>query len=479
MAIDKLVSNIEVLIEAPGGVDLVREAILGLAVDGKLLANTDFAVWEFELTLKDLGRMIRGITYAKAESSKGPSPQFVPLLGAANIQRSINYEGMTYVSSKLIKPDQYLKDGDVLICMSSGSKHLVGKAGVVNNPPTSSFGAFCGVFRITNETHRDYLKMFFKSPKYRSAVSAASRGIGINNLRVGDIEEIRVSIPPLTEQKRIIAKVDELMALCDQLEERKNQRDKLRTAARESAINAISTAQTPEELDAAWRRINNNWEVIADKQESVDSLRELIHDFAVNGFTSNLAKFNEVKLGDLSVINYGYTDSAKPAGVGPKFLRITDIQKGAVNWDDVPYCEISEQEEEKQVLRSGDIVFARTGATTGKSFLLVDPPRSVCASYLIRLRVDKSRLNPDFLYLYFQSGRYWREVREGMSGTAQGGFNSSKLGKMRVPLPTLNEQLEIVRRTRELKEICDQLEAGFRARGELAEKFARSILEVA
>jgi hypothetical protein len=126
MNADTLVENFEILAEAPGGIDRLREVILGLAVKGRLFRDTDLTDWQTDVTLKEFGGMIRGISYAKAESSKEPTPNFVPLLGAANIQRSINYEGLTFVASSLIKPSQYLKDGDVLICMSSGSKHLVG-----------------------------------------------------------------------------------------------------------------------------------------------------------------------------------------------------------------------------------------------------------------------------------------------------------------------------------------------------------------
>src|ERR1035438_5653050 len=75
-------------------------------------------------------------------------------------------------------------------------------------------------------------------------------------------------------------------------------------------------------------------------------------------------------------IQYGFTHSAITQNIGPKFLRITDIQNGNVDWNSVPYCYC---DEEKFLLKDGDILFARTGATTGKSFLVKNPPRSVFA----------------------------------------------------------------------------------------------------
>jgi len=75
------------------------------------------------------------------------------------------------------------------------------------------------------------------------------------------------------------------------------------------------------------------------------------------------------KLGDVSKINYGYTEKASFKEVGPKFLRITDIQDNNVEWETVPFCKIEKSELPKYILHDGDIVFARTGATTGKSFL--------------------------------------------------------------------------------------------------------------
>ncbi|WP_080697923.1 restriction endonuclease subunit S [Aeromonas hydrophila] len=149
-------------------------------------------------------------------------------------------------------------------------------------------------------------------------------------------------------------------------------------------------------------------------------------------------------LGEVSVINYGYTESATSDPIGPKFLRITDIQDSGVNWDDVPFCQIDATGLKKFKLAQGDIVFARTGATTGKSFLVINPPEAVFASYLIRLRLQDISLLPEFVSLYFQSKEYWDAIRAGSSGSAQGGFNASKLAALMIPVPPLPEQQRIV-----------------------------------
>ena len=153
----------------------------------------------------------------------------------------------------------------------------------------------------------------------------------------------------------------------------------------------------------------------------------------------------EVKnLAALSAINYGYTESASSEPVGPRFLRITDIQDDHVDWDSVPYCKIEQVDLPKYYLASGDIVFARTGATTGKSFLVADPPQAVFASYLIRLRLLDNKLLPEFVSWFFQTSGYWKSIKEGSSGSAQGGFNATKLGALSIPVPPLPEQRRIV-----------------------------------
>ena len=139
---------------------------------------------------------------------------------------------------------------------------------------------------------------------------------------------------------------------------------------------------------------------------------------------------------------YGFTESASFVHDGPKFLRITDIQDGAVNWNSVPFCNCSKEILEKYKLTSGDILFARTGATTGKSFIVKNPPVSIFASYLIRIR-SKVVVNPVYLYMYLNSGAYWRQIKQRISGSAQGGVNASLLCKILVAVPPHPEQQKI------------------------------------
>lgn len=107
------------------------------------------------------------------------------------------------------------------------------------------------------------------------------------------------------------------------------------------------------------------------------------------------------KLGMISRISYGYTEKASIQEVGPRFLRITDIQDGDVNWNAVPFCKVNRDDLAKFKLADGDIVFARTGATTGKSFLIKNPPNSVFASYLIKVQPQLGEVSPRFFTCFF------------------------------------------------------------------------------
>ena len=108
-----------------------------------------------------------------------------------------------------------------------------------------------------------------------------------------------------------------------------------------------------------------------------------------------------------SSIDYGYTTSACDDPAGPNFLRITDIVTGPPRWDQVPYCNADERIAAKFKLNDRDIVVARTGATTGVSSYIREPPPAVFASYLVRLTIDETVADARFASYYLKGPQFW------------------------------------------------------------------------
>jgi len=177
-------------------------------------------------------------------------------------------------------------------------------------------------------------------------------------------------------------------------------------------------------------------------------------------------------------ISYGFTAKATTKPVGPRLLRITDIQNGSVQWESVPYCEISKGKAANYSLRDGDIVFARPGATTGKSFRIRSCPEAVFASYLIRVRPSQSTL-PEFLAHFFQSASYWNQISENLSGSAQPNCNASKLATISLPLAPLSEQRRIVAKLETLLGKVDASQQRLAKIPALLKRFRQSVLAAA
>ena len=135
-------------------------------------------------------------------------------------------------------------------------------------------------------------------------------------------------------------------------------------------------------------------------------------------------------------------------------VRISDIQNGDVQWETVPFCHINETDIENYLLQENDILFARTGGTVGKSFLVRKTPYpAIYAGYLIRTRYS-CFLSPNYLKFFMESQLYWEQLRNGTIATAQPNCNGKTLSKMIVPIPPHNEQIRI---TDKLKEVLSQV----------------------
>ena len=231
-----------------------------------------------------------------------------------------------------------------------------------------------------------------------------------NRLKEALFLKMLIPLPPLADQRRIVTRIEELAA---QINEARTLRQ-----------------QAVEEVEA----------LISSSSESCFQPKKGWKTMAVGEFCEPP--------------QYGYTESATPDPIGPRFLRITDIQGGRVDWKRVPFCKCPDPE--KYLLKPGDLVFARTGATTGKSFVIKKCPEAVFASYLIRLRV-RDMVSVDYLYHYFQSPSYWIQIADEKKGTGQPNLNGAKLEKLKVPVAPGPEQRRIVAELDALETQVDSL----------------------
>ena len=190
-----------------------------------------------------------------------------------------------------------------------------------------------------------------------------------------------------------------------------------------------------------------------------------------------------VRWGTLSEsIQYGYNAPAKARGRIP-MVRISDIQNGKIVWDSVPYCDINENDIDGYLLKQNDILFARTGGTVGKSYLVKEMPKeAIYAGYLIRTRYSKS-LCPQYLKFFMESTLYWLQLKDGTIATAQPNCNGKTLSQMILPLPPLAEQHRIVAKIEELlpkvEEYGKAQDALNKLNTELPERLKKSILQEA
>lgn len=263
-----------------------------------------------------------------------------------------------------------------------------------------------GLVAIRCKNGMFYKYLFLALRNFERHISSGGAGSIFNAIGKDEIKEIIFPLPPTLEDQIAIANdLEKKMAEVEAMRQAALRQKEAAAAMEGGILRDIFPVKSGEELPKGWR-----WVKLSSICEGVE---------------------------------YGYTASAKKSNVGPKLLRITDIQSGEICWDDVPYCECSESDRQKYKLRDGDIVFARTGST-GNTCLIKNPPEAVFASFLIRIKLDFELALPNFILKYLKSPLYWAIINNQMRGGIQKGFNATMLSNLEIPLPpTLEDQIAI------------------------------------
>ena len=331
-------------------------------------------------------------------------------------------------------PKKIAEKGDILISVRAP----VGPTNIC--PQKSCIGRGLAAIRPLGGIDSFFILYLLRN--FEDIVAGKSTGTTFGAITGDKLKTFEIPLPPLNEQKLIVSKLEELFTKLDAGIEYLKKTQILLKQYRQSilkfAFEGKLTKEWRDEHNSKTNRESNNTEEIkVTVNDSNFVFIKNVLDSIPSWIFTTVAKISEK-------IHYGYTASSTKKPIGPKFLRITDIQNDSVNWNSVPYCSIKETELDKYLLERGDLIFARTGATVGKSYLIEENiPQSVFASYLIRIKL-KNIIDRKFLYAFFHSYLYWNQIHQNKIGIGQPNVNGNTLSKLVLPFPPLDEQKVIV-----------------------------------
>lgn len=162
-----------------------------------------------------------------------------------------------------------------------------------------------------------------------------------------------------------------------------------------------------------------------------------------------------VKLGDICELRYGFTDTAKDSG-DVRFIRITDIDNnGLLRKENAKYLNITDENTD-YLLRKGDLLVARTGATYGKTMIFEEEYESIYASFLIKLTFNPNKVIQKYYWIFARTDNYWKQANDLVTGGGQPQFNANAIKQIQIPVPPIDVQRDIVEKTIEEMKIIDQ-----------------------
>ncbi len=213
---------------------------------------------------------VRGVSYSPKDLHDSLNNESIILLRANNIKDGkINFDDVVYVDKKKVNKNQYIHYGDILICTSSGSKELVGKAAFFTDNTIATFGAFCKVIRPSIPC-KEFIGHFFNSPFYRKKISSLSSGANINNIRNEHIDNLEINLPTENIQEAITLRLNLVNSL---IESRQTQLSKLDQLVKSRFVEMFGECKTNPKN---WKLLN--MEEIADvgssKRVFVEELQE-------------------------------------------------------------------------------------------------------------------------------------------------------------------------------------------------------------
>ena len=355
--------------------------------------------------LGDVIEQIRGVSYKPSDLKDTLNDNSVILLRANNIQDGkIVLDDVLYVSKSKVNESQYLKRGDILVCTSSGSKELVGKAAFVDEDLPAVFGAFCKVVRPKIECCK-YVGHFFQSPYYRNYISAASTGANINNLRNEHIADLHIPLPPLAEQRHIAAVLDKVS---DLIAKRKQQLDKLDELVKSRFVEMFVATNVASE-----------WPYC--------TIADISNEMRTGPFGSAL-----------------HHDEFVDSGVF--VLGIDNAVENRFSYNRMRYItEEKYQQLKRYTVHPGDVIITIMGTVGRSAVIPADMPKAINTKHLACITPNVKMVNAQFLSCAFQIHPGIRTQLQNQSkGAIMDGLNLTIIKGLSFRIPPINLQNQFV-----------------------------------
>lgn len=351
-----------------------------------------------------------------------------------------------------------------------------------------------------------YLRWYLKCPYFISYANGSTYGMNLPRMGTESAREALFPFPPKKEQTIIVAKVDELMALCDKLELQQQQRRSLQNNLRQSTLQAVAASTSPEELQANWMRLADNFGQLFHTPNDLLELRQCIKQLALRGFLTN-SDFGEEISPDLKnaaitsshpvteadmdwkIPNrwiWGRTDwlgearlgkmldSSKNKGEPLPYLRNINVRWRKFQLTDVLTMRVESHELPKVSVRQGDLVICE-GGEPGRAAIWKEPRDFVIQKALHRFRCGNNVL-PEYMLLCLEHDYFSGRLSRYYTGATIKHLTGRSLAEYAIPLPPIAEQYRIVKRVDELMLHCDQLERRLGSALQIADRLAISTI---
>ena len=364
--------------------------------------------------LGDICEVIRGVTFQKWQTQLTKAELYIPCLRAGNIADSLLiHTNLLYVASEVVSREQRLQYGDIVMCTSSGSPAVVGKTAVLATDWEGTVGAFCAIIRPHSETVGQLLRYWFRSQAFMKWRDGQARGANIQNLRTSEISNLPVPLPPIDEQRRIVARLNEQMAIAD--------RARRATERMVEAIHALPSAILRAVLPDQDQHLPEGW--------------------------------RWARLGDVCEAIRGVTFKAGQAVILPRQGFVACVTTSAVqaycDWETRRYIPNECIKSSSQMLRPGDIIVstANSKSLVGKSCLVSDLPEDCAFGAFVTVIRHTHNVTPEWLLGVLHQEKAKHYFYEASSNTTNiSNLRVSDLLGYPIPLPPLDEQRRIVAR---------------------------------